>query len=132
MTGLDVLDGSVMHSARRLPPRPMDSMPRLPHSARCAMKSGGETGPIRVRGEHAVERQPYDVALMDVQMAEMDGLEATRQTCARWPRGQRPYLIAMAANAMQGHRELYLEAGIDGYLSKPIQIEELVGALERA
>jgi GAF domain-containing protein/DNA-binding response OmpR family regulator/tetratricopeptide (TPR) repeat protein len=77
----------------------------------------------------SVERQTYDVILMDVQMPEMDGLEAARQICARWPRGQRPTIIAMTANAMAGDRELCLEAGMDDYLSKPIRREELRGAL---
>ncbi len=78
----------------------------------------------------AVERQPYDVILMDVQMPEMDGLEATRQICSRWPAGERPRIIAMTANAMQGDREACLEAGMDDYISKPIRVEELVRALE--
>jgi CheY-like chemotaxis protein len=77
----------------------------------------------------AVERQPYDVVLMDVQMPEMDGLEATRRICARWPRGRRPRIIALTANAMQGDREICLEAGMDDYLAKPIRVEELVAAL---
>jgi CheY-like chemotaxis protein len=76
-----------------------------------------------------VERQPYDVILMDVQMPEMDGLEASRRICARWPRGQRPTIIAMTANAMQGDREMCLEAGMDDYVSKPIRPDELVKAL---
>jgi CheY-like chemotaxis protein len=80
----------------------------------------------------AVERQPYDVILMDVQMPEMDGLEATRQMCARWPRGQRPHIIAMTANAMEGDREMCLQAGMDDYISKPIRTNELAAALERA
>ncbi len=83
----------------------------------------------------AVERQPYDVILMDVQMPEMDGLEATRRICARWSvgerQGPRPRIIAMTANAMQGDRELCLEAGMDDYLSKPIRVDELVAALGR-
>jgi CheY-like chemotaxis protein len=77
----------------------------------------------------ALERQRYDVVLMDVQMPEMDGLEASRQICRRWPPPQRPRLIALTANALQADRELCLEAGMDAYIGKPIRIEELVGAL---
>ena len=79
----------------------------------------------------ALDRQPYDVILMDVQMPEMDGLEATRQICGRWPSGARPRIIAMTANAMQGDREICLEAGMDDYVSKPIRVEELMQALAR-
>jgi len=85
-----------------------------------------------IEAVQSVERQPYDVILMDVQMPEMDGLEASRRICARWSRGQRPTIIAMTANAMQGDREMCLEAGMDDYLSKPIRVEELVKALSRA
>ena len=80
----------------------------------------------------AVERQHYDVILMDVQMPEMDGLEASRQICARWPQGKRPRIVAMTANAMQGDREMCLQAGMDDYISKPIRPTELCEALERA
>jgi CheY-like chemotaxis protein len=79
----------------------------------------------------AVERQPYDVLFMDVQMPEMDGLEATRQICQRWPAAARPRIIAMTANALQGDRELCLEAGMDDYLAKPIRVDELSAALAR-
>ena len=79
----------------------------------------------------AIDRQPYDVVLMDVQMPEMDGLEASRQICARWPRGERPRIVAMTANAMQGDREACLAAGMDDYVSKPIRVEALVGALSQ-
>jgi len=81
----------------------------------------------------AVERQVYDVVLMDVQMPEMDGLEATRQVRQREGAGRPPLIIiAMTANAMQGDRELCIAAGMDDYLAKPIRVEELVAALERA
>jgi CheY-like chemotaxis protein len=75
-----------------------------------------------------VQRQTYDVVLMDVQMPEMDGLEAARRICARWGR-KRPRIVAMTANAMQGDRELCLDAGMDDYLTKPIRVDRLVEAL---
>jgi len=59
-------------------------------------------------------------------------LEASRQICARWPRGERPYIVAMTANAMQGDRERCLEAGMDDYVSKPIRVNELVTAIGNA
>ncbi len=78
-----------------------------------------------------VSQQPYDVVLLDVQMPEMDGLEAARQICQRWPKHRRPRLIAMTANAMKGDRELCLAAGMDDYISKPVQVAVLHVALER-
>jgi CheY-like chemotaxis protein len=80
----------------------------------------------------AVARQRYDVVLMDVQMPELDGLDATRQIRAGQPAGGQPRIIAMTANAMQGDRELCLAAGMDDYVSKPIRVDELVDALGRA
>nr|WP_228052226.1 response regulator [Nodosilinea sp. LEGE 07298] len=79
----------------------------------------------------ALHRQPYDVVLMDVQMPEMDGLEASRQIWQAWPSGQRPRIIAMTANAMKGDREECLAAGMDDYLSKPFKLEALVKALQQ-
>jgi signal transduction histidine kinase/DNA-binding response OmpR family regulator/HPt (histidine-containing phosphotransfer) domain-containing protein len=79
----------------------------------------------------AVERQSYDVVLMDVQMPEMDGFEASREITRRWSAGERPRIVAMTANALQGDRELCLAAGMDDYVSKPIRVDELVAALER-
>ena len=80
----------------------------------------------------AIERQPYDLVFMDVQMPEMDGFEASREITRRWPGDRRPRIVAMTANAMQGDRELCLAAGMDDYMSKPIRMEELVAALERS
>ena len=79
-----------------------------------------------------LERQTYDVVLMDVQMPEFDGLEASRRITAKWPLGQRPRIVAMTANAMQGDREECLAAGMDDYVTKPIRVEALVEALMRA
>jgi signal transduction histidine kinase/CheY-like chemotaxis protein/putative methionine-R-sulfoxide reductase with GAF domain len=78
----------------------------------------------------SVERQTYDVVLMDVQMPEMDGLEASRRITSRWAAGERPCIVAMTANAMQGDREECLAAGMDDYVVKPIRIDALVTALE--
>jgi len=80
----------------------------------------------------ALERGAYDVVLMDVQMPELDGLDATRQICERWPSGERPRIIAMTANAMQEDREACFAAGMDDYVAKPIRPNELAEALRRA
>jgi CheY-like chemotaxis protein len=79
----------------------------------------------------SLERQIYDVILMDVQMPEMDGLEATR-TIRKLTYTTQPHIIAMTANAMEGDRELCLLAGMDDYISKPIRVDELIGALLKA
>ena len=78
----------------------------------------------------ALERQAYDIILMDVQMPEMDGLEATRQIVKRWQAPERPHIIAMTANAMEGDRERCIAAGMNDYISKPIRPAVLIQALE--
>jgi CheY-like chemotaxis protein len=79
----------------------------------------------------AVDGGEYDLVLMDVQMPEMDGLEATREIRARHGAG-RPRIVAMTANAMAQDRDECLAAGMDDYVSKPIRVEELTAAMERA
>ncbi len=79
----------------------------------------------------AVARQAYDVLLMDIQMPQMDGVEAARHIVqARSAQGL-PRIIAMTANAMPGDRERYTEAGMDGYLPKPIELADLASALQQ-
>jgi len=80
----------------------------------------------------ALQSSPFDLVLMDVQMPEMDGLEATRVIRAR-ERGTGRHLpiLAMTAHALKGDRERCLEAGMDGYIAKPIRAEELFDAIDR-
>jgi CheY-like chemotaxis protein len=80
----------------------------------------------------SVERQTYDVVLMDVQMPEMDGLEAARRITAKWRPSDRPRIVAMTANAMEGDREMCLAAGMDDYITKPVRVDQLVDALTHA
>ncbi|WP_434687276.1 response regulator [Pseudanabaena minima] len=78
----------------------------------------------------SIYRQKYDVILMDVHMPEMDGLTATKRIVAEFR--QKPWIIALTANAVQGDREICLALGMQDYVSKPIQIQDLMQALERA
>jgi CheY-like chemotaxis protein len=81
----------------------------------------------RARGE------PLDVLFLDVQMPVLDGLAAARELCALYPSpADRPWIVAMTANAMQGDREQCLAAGMDDYLSKPIRAQAVGDALRRA
>ena len=82
-----------------------------------------------IEAVECVARQPYDVVLMDVQMPELDGLEAARRIVARWKAHARPRIVAMTTNTMQGDREECLAAGMDDYLTKPIRVDQLVDAL---
>ncbi len=86
-----------------------------------------------VEALEAVQRRHFDIVLMDVQMPHLDGLEATRRIHALWPeRRDRPWIIAITANAMQGDRDICLAAGMDDYISKPVKTAELAAAIERA
>ena len=77
----------------------------------------------------ALRRKRYDLILMDVQMPEMDGIEATRAICSEWPMG-RPCIVAMTANAAKEDREKCLAAGMDGFISKPVRVEELRAVIQ--
>jgi PAS domain S-box-containing protein len=121
------------------------------------LKQLGYQADLVSNGQEALEalrRQPYDVVLMDVEMPQMDGLTATRLICQEWttermledggkesrvtqtdvltthPESQRPRIIAMTAYAMAGDRQKCMEAGMDDYISKPIQEQELIRALQ--
>ncbi|HET6447453.1 MAG TPA: GAF domain-containing protein [candidate division Zixibacteria bacterium] len=99
----------------------------------------GYRADIAANGLEAIEaveralnvRMPYDVILMDIQMPEMDGLEASRKIVERWSQEERPTIVAMTANVMEGDREITVDAGMDDYVAKPIRVEELIGALSR-
>jgi CheY-like chemotaxis protein len=78
-----------------------------------------------------LESRRYDLVLMDLQMPEMDGFEATRQIRRRLPAARQPKIVALTANAMQGDRELCVAAGMDDYISKPVKIQEIAGAIRR-
>ena len=84
------------------------------------------------RALEALDRKPYDVVLMDMRMPNMDGLEATRAIRARGASIRQPRIIALTANAMIGDREACMTAGMDDYISKPVDRNELVEALKRA
>ncbi len=80
----------------------------------------------------ALQRQPYDVVLMDVQMPEMDGLEATRIIRQQWSPELCPHIIAITANAMSEDRDKCLEVGMDNFITKPIKIPDFTQALQQA
>ncbi len=80
----------------------------------------------------AVERERYDVIFMDIQMPEVDGLEATRRICDLRAPADRPYIVALTANAMKEDRQACTAAGMDDYLSKPIRPADVRAVLDRA
>ncbi len=84
----------------------------------------------------ALQHQPYDVVLLDIQMPELDGLETARRIRERWPPTgsgpHRPWLIAVTANAIRGDRQRCLAAGMNDYVSKPLKLADLRGVLENS
>jgi CheY-like chemotaxis protein len=79
----------------------------------------------------ALERQPYDVVLMDIQMPIMDGITATREICKRWPVKRRPRIVGMTGNVLPEVRQECELAGMNDYVPKPVTAEALVAALSR-
>jgi CheY-like chemotaxis protein len=77
----------------------------------------------------AMKRQVYDIVLMDIQMPEMDGVQATIQIRKEWPQEQQPRIIAVTANAVKEDHDKYLTIGVNDYLIKPFKIEDLVKVL---
>ena len=76
-----------------------------------------------------LERKKYDIILMDIQMPVMNGLEATKAICEKYPEQERPKIIAITANAMSGDRERYISAGMIDYLPKPIKFKDVQSVL---
>jgi CheY-like chemotaxis protein len=95
------------------------------------LKKLGYSADVVSNGRDALQAamdKPYDVILMDVQMPEMDGLEATRRILDS-KLANRPKILALTAHALEGDRERCLLAGMDGYISKPVRLDELIRAL---
>lgn len=93
----------------------------------------GYQADLAKNGREAVEalaQQPYDLILMDIQMPEMDGIEATRHIREKQPDEQQPRIVALTANALVGDRETYLANGMNDYISKPMKVEALTRVLQ--
>jgi len=80
---------------------------------------------------NTLETRRYDLLLMDLQMPEMDGFEASRQIRKRFPLDQQPRIVALTANALHGDRELSLAAGMNDHIAKPVKLHEIADAIRR-
>ena len=151
-TLIDVLQGGAVHlssgqsgekklfdpeMAQRLPLRILLAEDHVTNQklALMMLKKLGYRADVAANGleaVQAVQRQVYDLVLMDMQMPEMDGLQATREIRKLFSNPQEPYIVALTANAMAGDRELALAAGMNDYVSKPIRVEALITAMENS
>ncbi len=139
-----------LHAERRAPTKPMldktlatrlplqllmaDDNPINQKVGASIVQKLGYTADIATNGVEvlkALDGKMYDIIFLDVQMPEMDGLEAARQICKKFPGPERPRLVAMTGNAFVGDREKCLEAGMDDYISKPVRVNELQSAIEK-
>ncbi len=96
------------------------------------LKKLGYDADVAVNGREAVEavqRQRYDLLLMDLQMPEMNGLQATEEIRRILPPERQPRIVAITANALSGDRQRCLDAGMDDYLSKPVRQDQLAAVL---
>jgi CheY-like chemotaxis protein len=96
------------------------------------LKKLGYAPQLAASGREAVDMiaaSSFDTILMDIEMPEMDGIEAMRIIRSLRSEVAQPYFVALTANAIAGDRETYLRAGMDNYVSKPIELAELVAAL---
>lgn len=99
------------------------------------LKKHGYSADVVLNGAEAVDAfgvHRYQIILMDINMPEMDGVEATQKIRSDFPSEEQPYVIAVTANAMKGDRERFLACGMDDYVSKPIRPNTLIGAIEQA
>ena len=105
------------------------------HLILALLRKRGHTTAVAGNGVEAlaaIEQDSFDLVLMDIQMPEMDGLEAVRRIRkAEAMTGQRLPVVAMTARAMAGDREAILAAGMDDYLEKPVQVERLDAVLRQ-
>jgi PAS domain S-box-containing protein len=146
----EVLAQAQLPAAQRTPPGPrldpglakrlplhvlvVEDSPVNQKLMRMVMQKMGYSADVAANGLEALDAlrlKHYDLVFMDLQMPEMDGIEATRRIIAEWPPERRPAIVAMTANAMHGDREKCLEAGMDEYISKPVAPETIQGLLER-
>ena len=101
---------------------------------RMMLKKLGYRADLAANGQEVLQaliRQHYDLILMDVQMPEMDGLEATREIRRRMPGADQPVIVAMTALALEGDLEMCLESGMDDYISKPVKMDMLKATLDK-
>jgi two-component system, sensor histidine kinase and response regulator len=137
--GASRTSGVENREATSMPPRPLhillaeDSLMNQKLAIGLLKKKGHEVCVVKdgVEALAAYQRQPFDLILMDVQMPEMDGFEATAAIRSVEPQGAHIPIIAMTAHALKGDRELCLEAGMDAYIAKPIRADELFETIDK-